>query len=162
LISLLVGCALFPEATLRPPQPIPVAPAVPTPKPRPVIIAIPLPRSKPAIAEPVLVRPAKPFAFMPPRQYDDRDYEGTLTIKRADKSQMDQWCPTPSAGMVSLGCVPYRSPSECRVVIAADDLLAAAKYSFAIVLKHELAHCLGWPSSHPGARVPDQNDWAMQ
>jgi hypothetical protein len=41
--------------------------------------------------------------------------------------------------------------SICLVVIAKDELLLDADFTYELVKRHE-GHCNGWPGDHPGAR----------
>jgi hypothetical protein len=90
--------------------------------------------------------------ILPPEMYD-RPYEGGLIFRRgADEAEMTILCPkTPAFGYPRLGC-SYRWQGTCVVAMATDAMIRAAGHSPMIVLRHELGHCNGWPSTHEGAR----------
>lgn len=44
--------------------------------------------------------------------------------------------------------------AECRVIILADAVIEALGFTTPeFVLRHEIAHCNGWPATHIGARL---------
>ena len=54
---------------------------------------------------------------------------------------------------MALGCANYVSSSICAVTMASDEVIEAAGYTAEIVLRHEVAHCNGWPKDHAGSRL---------
>jgi hypothetical protein len=93
------------------------------------------------------------IAIYPPQQYD-HTYSGKLEIiytKTAE--EMARHCPPNSHGQ-RLGCARRNYPSEghCFIVIAPAAELEAIGYSEPTIVRHENAHCNGWPADHPGLR----------
>jgi hypothetical protein len=101
-------------------------------------------------------------AGLPPVEYD-KPFFGKYTEVRVGAAVMAKVCPkTPFP--VTLGCAVSNlmrdseeritvPASECVVYIADDDILEKAGWSYDILMRHERAHCLGWPASHPGQRM---------
>ena len=93
--------------------------------------------------------------FSPPPQYD-RPYTGTLTIERvADSAALQVHCPELKD---HAGCAKVaKDRSWCKVYIVSDEDINRRSaeerklfgYSYANFLRHELAHCNGWPGDHP-------------
>jgi hypothetical protein len=46
-----------------------------------------------------------------------------------------------------------RRLQQCAIVMAPDDVITKAGFPPALVLRHEIAHCNGWPADHRGART---------
>jgi hypothetical protein len=101
------------------------------------------------------------MAGLPPIEYD-KPFTGKYTEIRVGATVMGYVCPkTPFP--VTLGCAVSNikregegivtPATECVVYIADDDILARAGWSYDILMRHERAHCHGWPQSHPGARM---------
>jgi len=88
-------------------------------------------------------------AALPPIEYD-RPYKGILLEVRGDKEAMARLCPKTSMP-VTLGCA-YAHATDCTIVIANDDIIRAAGWTYDIVYRHERSHCVGWPKDHPRAR----------
>jgi hypothetical protein len=92
---------------------------------------------------------------LPPEEFD-RPYQGLLTITRGDAAVMEKNCPK-TAFPITLGCAKRYTMNgqdySCYVHIAEDSILQPTGWSYEIVLRHELGHCLGWPANHPGMRV---------
>lgn len=94
-----------------------------------------------------------------PPEYYDKPYYGNLTVTRvATEKAVTAVCPkTPFP--YKLGCSFQVAPQAkdgtwagCRVIVVADDVIAAAGYTTEIVYRHEMGHCNGWPGDHWGAR----------
>lgn len=91
----------------------------------------------------------------PPPQYD-YPYKGILWIERLpDLETLTVKCKKP---LMTIGCSAVAGDySWCRVFIVADDYIAkmpiqpreAMGLSYESVLRHEIAHCNGWPGDHP-------------
>jgi hypothetical protein len=61
---------------------------------------------------------------------------------------------------VALGCsVRYPNPDRCYITIATDDIIRKTLLNYEIILRHEVAHCNGWPQNHPDGRRPTAADW---
>jgi hypothetical protein len=84
--------------------------------------------------------------YLPPPQYD-HPFDGLVIIKRAENlSQMRQWC----VGLSNIACARWTLrpdvPKTCIIVLA-DNAEAAAPLE--VIIRHERAHCNGWPAHHP-------------
>jgi hypothetical protein len=85
--------------------------------------------------------------LVPPPEYD-RAYKGHLIISRIDNTtEVGRLCGQPNP-MVSCS---QRRDNECEIIMATDDVIRVWGYPVDIVLRHEIAHCNGWPQDHPGA-----------
>lgn len=57
---------------------------------------------------------------------------------------------------VTLACTHlYPTLNKCEIIIADDDIIANGPYSYELIMRHEMAHCLGWPPNHPNVRGAD-------
>jgi hypothetical protein len=98
---------------------------------------------------------------LPPVEYD-KPFTGRYTEIRVGATVMGYVCPK-TPWPVTLGCAVHDTQrdseritvpaTECIVYIANDDILEKAGWSYDILMRHERAHCHGWPQSHPGARM---------
>jgi hypothetical protein len=95
------------------------------------------------------------FLALPPEKYD-RPYEGQLTIARGDARTMQAVCPK-TAFPITLGCaIRYTKDGKdysCTIYIAEDDILKPTGWTYKLILRHERAHCGGWPANHPGMQA---------
>jgi hypothetical protein len=74
--------------------------------------------------------------WLPPPEYD-RPYEGKLTIVRVNRYDMPYICPK-TLFPVTLACAwRLKDGAECQVIIATDDVLAAAGWTYEQVWRHE-------------------------
>jgi hypothetical protein len=98
--------------------------------------------------------------LVPPKEYD-HPYKGPGELQIVEVKSQDSvhgWCPTtvfPKAGAFACAIV---KPWGCQVVIAPEADLKAVGLWKALVVRHETAHCNGWPGDHRGA-LPVE-DWA--
>ena len=84
--------------------------------------------------------------MVPPPEYD-RAYKGHLIISRVDSTnEVGRLCGQ-TGPMIS--CSQLRD-NECDIIVATDDIIRDLGYPVDIVLRHEIAHCNGWPKDHPG------------
>jgi hypothetical protein len=96
------------------------------------------------------------IGVLPPLEYD-RVYEGELIVTVVGKESIAAMCPkTPFP--VTLGCSRLGRPfglgeNTCQIIIANDDILHAAGYTYEIVYRHERGHCNGWVGDHRGSRA---------
>jgi hypothetical protein len=76
----------------------------------------------------------------PPAQYD-HPYHGQVIEQRLSQFQLMQLChgPAPACAWVSKGV--------CHVALPVDEKNSRV---VAIMRRHEVAHCNGWPPHHPG------------
>ena len=108
-----------------------------------LIVAI----TSPALAQKQADRVVPPAAF-------DRPFEGRLiTIRAKNLEELREACRWPALPALALGCANYVSSSICAVTMASDEVIEAAGYTAEIVLRHEVAHCNGWPKDHAGSRL---------
>jgi hypothetical protein len=116
-------------------------------------------------AKPVTVKPI-PLLLLPPAAYD-RPFDGYQEVVRPKTEQeLREQCdgakfgPTLGPMACSMKLVNRKAPSlkGCRIVINSDEYLKKYGIPYDVVLRHELGHCNGWPSDHPGA-LPFV-DWA--
>jgi hypothetical protein len=95
---------------------------------------------------------------VPPKEYD-HPFGGTVIVLPArDQKQVRELCPKAKFMGAALGCPEITSSWDCRVVLAADSVIKAAGFPPALVKRHEIAHCNGWPADHRGA-LPFE-EWA--
>ena len=96
----------------------------------------------------------RPYAVIPPAEFD-RPYKGKLTIIREpDLEKLRKQCSPTASPLVgaSIGCA-HHDDTSCTVYLASDDAIRARGFTSAIVLRHEIGHCNGWPGGHPRART---------
>jgi hypothetical protein len=91
--------------------------------------------------------------FDPPAVFDplEHPYTGDLTIIKTSMQHVKEICPVFQPGIPPLACATH-DPGWCRITIARDEDIKAVGWDPNRVLRHELAHCNGWPGDHPGAR----------
>src|SRR5262245_65568816 len=65
--------------------------------------------------------------ILPPVEYD-RPYKGVLLEIRGDKEKMGKLCPK-TAFPITLGCA-YVHATDCTIVIADDDIIAAQGWTY--------------------------------
>jgi hypothetical protein len=99
-------------------------------------------------------------ATFPPPDYDV-SYKGVLTIERTQtEDEVRKACPSVANEKRALACalvygadVNRNMPGyKCHIYMVNDSILkefGAAGAVFAFILRHELAHCNGWPADHP-------------
>jgi hypothetical protein len=99
--------------------------------------------------------------IVPPPEYDHPYTGGTLEIVRIEIAgdrpvEMIEPCQKER-----IGCA-QRTFTGCRVYIVGDEYLKRKETAqkkigldYDMVLRHEVAHCNGWPHDHPDGRAPD-------
>src|SRR5262245_2668562 len=92
--------------------------------------------------------------ILPPKEYD-HPFQGTVVeIIATEIEQMAIACaPNPLAAK-AMGCAakvdrPEYAYPRCYVFIAPDWYLKKNRVTLDAVRRHEIAHCNGWPQSHP-------------
>jgi len=86
---------------------------------------------------------SKAFAQMPPARYDHK-FPGNLTVLRLDRVETVKRCgSTPSLFRIVFGCALVMTKTRCVVVVS------DASWHPEVTLRHEIAHCNGWPRDHP-------------
>jgi hypothetical protein len=104
-----------------------------------------------AIAIVAMTCPALAQRVLPPVEYD-HPYSGRLVKFRKNTIEdVRASCKTPLA--MGLGCAWLVSEGFCVIIMASDDVIEAAGHDPDVVLRHETAHCNGWPKEHPGTRM---------
>jgi len=112
----------------------------------------------PAVAHAQAALTPQNSKWLPPPEYDKPFAGKLLTIERGDAKEMTARCPK-TVFTPTLACTWRRENGErCDVLIANDDLLKAQGWTYEHVWRHERAHCVGWPQSHPGQRKGTLND----
>lgn len=90
--------------------------------------------------------------ILPPAEYDRRFPGVVIENAMPDQTDMERVCaPNPKAA-IAMGCSSrYQRGDElrCYVWIAPDSYLNKYKVTVDAIRRHEIAHCLGWPQSHP-------------
>jgi hypothetical protein len=84
----------------------------------------------------------------PPPQYD-HPYHGQVIEQRLSFLQIIQLCHGPTAAC------SWVSNGVCHIALSQaeeDDRLIA------LMRQHEIGHCNGWPSNHPGGRRVEYDD----
>ena len=91
---------------------------------------------------------------LPPIEYD-KPFVGTVIENAAkDMDDMANLCGVdPEAGGKLLGCArKFTHPTgerRCYIYIMPDSYLKQFAVTYDAVRRHEIAHCNGWPGSHP-------------
>jgi hypothetical protein len=85
---------------------------------------------------------------LPPVEYD-RPYNGKITIETVTNAQLRAQCA--NANMSSLGCA-FPGLNSCRILLVDEASIRAVGWTVELMLRHERAHCNGWPQSHAGKR----------
>jgi hypothetical protein len=85
---------------------------------------------------------------LPPVEYD-KPYDGKITIETVTNEQLRARCA--AASQSSLGCA-FPGANSCRILLVDEATMKAAGWAVEVMLRHERAHCNGWPQSHPGRR----------
>jgi len=88
---------------------------------------------------------------IPPKLYD-HPYAGNLEMVRIAVEDIPEVCPNVRT---TIGCTfPYLRENRCVVALIAPELAEQRMHlPYEIILRHELAHCSGWPADHHGGRA---------
>lgn len=112
--------------------------------------------------------PLKPPArfrdrYIEPPELFTSPYAGKLKILRDQpKSTLKAVCPRDSLGLIPVACAswaPISEPPRCTIWLAPDEVVRARGWPITLVLRHELAHCNGWPANHLGAKLAKDRNW---
>jgi hypothetical protein len=107
-----------------------------------ILAAVALLAAAPAWGQPALA--------IPPDEYD-HPYKGKVTVQVfSDQKLLRAQCP-PSPFAYPLGCA-RAAMDVCYIALADVELLEKLKFPAEIVIRHERAHCNGWPPDHKGGR----------
>lgn len=99
-------------------------------------------KTKPTVEAP------RRYVTIPPPEYD-YPYKGKLVVQTVTLEQLREQCSVATA--MSLGCA-FPSANSCRIILIDEYYIAARGWTKELMMRHELAHCNGWPGDHPGAR----------
>ena len=91
--------------------------------------------------------------LLPPEEYD-HPYAGKLkTIVVNSQADVRRMCPGIGFNLgTALACTTRHMDERCTIVVVPDAEIRKAGYDPAFVMRHEIAHCNGWPPDHRGAR----------
>lgn len=83
------------------------------------------------------------FVRAPPERYD-YPFPGEVVVRQLSAADAEQACRFSQIipGREGAGCM-WREGPRCVVVIS------ASTPNYAATLRHEVAHCNGWPEDHP-------------
>jgi hypothetical protein len=144
------GAAQIP-APPRPPLPIPNVVAL-MPPTVPLLRSSPPPIPPPAPERPAPIpamMPILPRVALPPVEFD-RAYEGKLTVLKEDNYVFIRHVCSDVPNAIACSFRTYDSVSgetlSCLIMLGPD------VWDDERALRHEMAHCNGWPGNHPGAR----------
>jgi hypothetical protein len=112
--------------------------------------------TKPTLTPEYKPRPSLPegLRLMPPKEYD-HPYSGPGKLQITYAKSQDEvrglcpLAPFPKAG--AFGCAHPVSPQGCWIIVAPVADMKTVGLTMDITLRHEIAHCNGWPSDHRGA-----------
>jgi hypothetical protein len=130
-------------------SPTPIPPATATTEP-----AIPIPPHLRLVPAPIPVTmPVAPLhVALPPPEFD-RPYTGKLTVLKEDNFVFIRHVCADVPNAVACSFRTYDSISgetlSCLI------MLGPGTWEDERALRHETAHCNGWPGDHPGARYGD-------
>jgi hypothetical protein len=96
---------------------------------------------------------AEGLRVVPPKAFD-RPYPApgkVIVVTARDQNHVRELCPTTVFPAEALGCAQLTPSWDCKIVVAADDVVKAAGFPPELVRRHEIAHCNGWPADHRGA-----------
>jgi hypothetical protein len=87
---------------------------------------------------------------LPPEEFD-REYKPALIFRLKTVEEVRDRCKTPFK--IGFGCAFVTKPEGvCIINLVINPVLEANGLDPAIVLRHEMGHCNGWPNDHKGAR----------
>ena len=114
------------------------------------------------MADPLVIcATAACMAVLPPVEYD-KPYPGNIAITvPKSKDEVRSLCGhTVASDPSGLGCAWKNKPAPgvCWIIHAPEKDIIEAGYTVKLVIRHERGHCLGWPGTHPGQRVPTAAD----
>jgi hypothetical protein len=119
----------------------------PTPIPPPAPAAIPIPPERPALIPAMM--PILPRIALPPAEYD-RPYTGKLTVLKEDNYVFIRHVCADTPNPIACSFRTYDTVTgetlSCLIMLGPD------VWDDERALRHEHAHCHGWPGDHPGAR----------
>jgi hypothetical protein len=119
-----------------------------------VVPVKPVPHAKPIPPDYGAPPPKSQYLILPPVEYD-HDYTGKITFEIVKtREELRDICGHSIYTRWTLACAFPRGP-KCHIVMTIDDIILAHGWTPEIILRHEIGHCNGWPSDHPGQRPHD-------
>jgi hypothetical protein len=99
----------------------------------------------------------------PPPEYD-KPFEGFIINRRLQtEDEMRDVCPLTRNMPVAIGCaIRINEGKGCVIIMVADEVILSYRITPEMVRRHEIGHCNGWPSTHPGAIVVRPGDEARK
>jgi hypothetical protein len=138
----------------RPPMPIPNVVTLMPPTAR-LLPTLPTPIPPPAPERPAPIpamMPILPRVALPPVEFD-HPYAGKLTVLKEDHYAFIRHVCRDTPNAIACSYRTYDSVSgetlSCLI------MLGPEAHNDERALRHEMAHCNGWPGDHPGARYGD-------
>jgi hypothetical protein len=99
------------------------------------------------LAAMVLLMPVTSHAVMlAPPQWDGKKFSGTLRIIYDSPLAIRFKC-----GLLASACADLEG-KICTIRVPYSDGSPASVRTVRLLIRHETAHCVGWPAHHPGAR----------
>jgi hypothetical protein len=122
---------------------------------KPVLLALAL------VAASATAAAAEGPRVVPPKEFDHPfTMAGKVIVVTArDQNHVRELCPGTKFTGAALGCARLTPTWDCKIVVAADDVIKAAGFPPELVKRHEIAHCNGWHADHRGALPLEE--WAV-
>jgi hypothetical protein len=150
-VGLLILCSQGAAQIPRPPMPIPnVVALMPPVAPLLRSAPTPIPPQRPIIPPPTpVMMPILPHVALPPAEFD-HPYTGKLTVLKEDNYVFIRHVCSDTKNPIACSFRTYDDKTgetlSCLIILGPD------VWGDERVLRHEMAHCNGWPGDHPGAR----------
>jgi hypothetical protein len=88
---------------------------------------------------------------LPPEEFD-HPFEGPVRIEEVrSQEEVRKSCRIPFGQITALGCAKVVW-GTCLIVKVSDEEIMSYSHHPDAFMRHEIAHCNGWPASHPGMR----------
>ena len=94
----------------------------------------------------VKYKPINDERILPPAEFD-HEFNGAVVVTRVDEQGIKAQCPK-----TFTGC-SFSKGETCYVWIVYDDILNYQRYSYDVVLRHEISHCNGWKHDEQGKTI---------
>jgi hypothetical protein len=93
--------------------------------------------------------------YMPPREYDHMFKGGQTQVFYKSQADLRKicWLEKIHPDIFALGCSFVTANNDCIIALAPWKDIEARGFSVADTVRHEEAHCNGWPKHHPGGIV---------
>jgi hypothetical protein len=95
------------------------------------------------------------FKQAPPDEYDHLYVGDVVIVEHGSEAELRAVCGLAPEGTL-VGCAVRRETSPaggfatCRIHLAPEQIMLAGGLTRNLTLRHEAAHCNGWPGNHPG------------